>query len=501
MGATISGSEADYPIEKLKEIMNFKFRSKFRSIGTPSVILSLSVSLIAGLILLSTSSPASANVGETFGFGARIMSLGGAGVAGGTESYSAYHNPAALGIGMGPDKRLLFSYGLMSMTPNFLPINNVVTSNSFIADNQVGSPTMGDVNTASYRATLGQEVGLSYQILPEFYKLTVGIATFLPLNQLAYMDTGEAYQPEYVLYRSRTQRPQVDLGLGAELGNGISVGFGLHFAFSLTADAAVFINTKANSASSMKFASSVKPKVSPYLGFLYSPPESSSYSLGAVIRFPAASDATMALKSGAQVIGPVGAVDFNFTATSAIYYDPWTLELGGSWEHLGFARAYAQLDYQIWSQFQPPALLVKQGELTPPSTQITPGAVPILPYVNIVIPRIGEEISLNDVSTVRLGYAYRPSFLADVSSGAGNYLDPPKHMVSLGLGLNYKRFLVFETATRLDFNLSYHALVSQHITKTAGNEAGDLADKKIGSPGYDAGGNVLGGGVTLSLAF
>ncbi|MEO5968559.1 MAG: hypothetical protein ABIQ95_01425 [Bdellovibrionia bacterium] len=457
------------------------------------------VSAIACLALLSASSPASANIGETFGFGSRTMSLGGAGVAGGTESYSAYHNPAALGIGLGPNKRLLFSYGIVSMTPSFLPINNVVISNSFIADDQVGSPKSGNVDTANYRATLGQEIGVSYQILPETYKLTLGIATFLPLSQLAYMDTGETYRPEYVLYRARTQRPQVDLGLGADLGNGFNVGMGLHFAFSLTADATVFINTKTNSASSMKFGSSVKPKVSPYLGFLYSPPESTTYSIGAVIRFPAASDATMILKSGAQVLGSFGAVDFNFAATSAIYYDPWTLELGGTWEHLGFARAYAQVDYQIWNQFQPPALLVKQSDI--PSTPMSPGSVPALPYVNIVIPRIGEEITLNDITTVRLGYAYRPSFLADVSNGPGNYLDPPKHMMNLGLGLNYKHFLGFDTPTRLDFNLSYHALVTQHITKTAGNEVGDLTDKKIGSPGYDAGGNVLGGGVTLSLAF
>jgi hypothetical protein len=117
-----------------------------------------------------------------------------------------------------------------------------------------------------------------------------------------------------------------------------------------------------------------------------------------------------------------------------------------------------------------------------------------------VIPRVGEEISLSEVSTIRVGYAYRPSFLAEVPNGAGNYLDPPKHMVNLGLGLNYKHFMGFETAARLDFNLSYHALVTQTITKTSGDEAGNPSGTKIGSPGYDAGGKILGGGVTLSLA-
>lgn len=469
--------------------MNFKLRTFFSLFH-----------ISACLSLICLSSSVSANIGETFGFGSKTRSLGGAGVAGGTESYSAYHNPAALGVGT--DKRLQFSYGLVLMTPSFLPITNVVTSNSFVGDNAAATPTVKDVDTTSYRSTLGQEIGLSYQILPDTYKLTIGMATFLPLNQLAYVDTGEAYQPEYVLYRSRTQRPQVDLGIGAELGNGIHVGLGLNFAFSLTADAAVFISTKANSASSMKFASSVKPKVSPYLGFLYTPSESSSCSLGAVLRFPSASDATMTLKSAAQVMGPLAALDFNFAATSAIFYDPWTVELGGSWEHHSGARTYAQIDYQIWTLYQPPALLVQQGEVkNPPSTTINPGSVPALAYANTLIPRVGEEIKLNDVSTIRFGYAYRPSFLADISNGPGNYLDPAKHMLNVGLGLNYKHFLGYETATRLDFNLSYHALVTQQITKTLGNEAGDMTDQKIGSPGYDAGGKILGGGVTLSLAF
>jgi long-subunit fatty acid transport protein len=452
-------------------------------------------------IVFVNASVASANVGEVFGFGSRTMSLGGAGVSGGAESYSSYHNPAALSMDTYSDKRLQFNFGVVAMTPNFSPITNVVTSNSFVADNSLGSPTYGDVDTTSYRPTLGQEMGLSYRLFPEIYNLTIGIATFLPLNQVAYMDTGETYQPEYVLYRARTQRPQVSLGAGAHLGNGFHVGAGLNFAFSLTADAVVFINTKPNSASSMKFASSVKPNISPYLGFFYSPPEFSRVSLGAVIRLPSASDATMSLKSGAQVLGPLGGLDFNFVATSAIYYDPWAFELGGAWALNPGSKFYWQVDYQLWSLYQPPALLVAQGSVTkPPSTTIAPGSVPALSYTNILIPRVGEEISLSDDTTLRLGYAYRRSFLTDVSGGAGNYLDPSKHMLSMGLGIRYKHILGIEVDSRLDFNLSYHALVAQHVTKTAGNEKGELSDVKIGSPGYDVGGKIWGGGVTLSLA-
>ena len=114
---------------------------------------------------------------------------------------------------------------------------------------------------------------------------------------------------------------------------------------------------------------------------------------------------------------------------------------------------------------------------------------------------MGEEWNLNDVTTLRVGYAYRPSMLKNPPNESGNYVDPSKHMIHLGLGLNYKKFLHFEAPCQIDFHLAYHYLILQKITKSAGNEKGDSTDSKIGAPGYDAGGNILGGGVSLSLAF
>jgi len=118
-----------------------------------------------------------------------------------------------------------------------------------------------------------------------------------------------------------------------------------------------------------------------------------------------------------------------------------------------------------------------------------------------VVPRFGEEVLLSETATVRVGYAYRPSILKGVSNGEGNYLDPPKHMINLGLGLIYRHFMGFEVQNHVDFHFSYQYLELQHIVKTAGNETGNASDPKIGTPGYDAGGNLLGGGVSLSLAF
>ncbi len=447
-----------------------------------------------------------ANVGEFVGFGSRVAGLAGAGVAGNAGAFSAYHNPAELGVET--DQRLLFSWGFVFVQPTFRPITNVVTQNLFNSD----GVNQGNVDT-SYRSTLGQEIGISYRLIPDFYNFTFGLVTFLPLDAVAFMDTGEAYIPEYFMYRARTQRPQVEAAMGMDLGKGFHLGGGLHFGFSLTGNASAFINTQSGTASSMRFATSLKPKAAPYFGLLYASPEhSDSFGMGLVFRLPVASDNTMVLNSAARVFGDFAAVDFNFTALSTLFYDPMALELGGAWKHSSWGKAYAQVDYQVWSAFTPPAMLIQQPQTTnckdnsathPCNTvKISAGRIPQYRYYDVVVPRFGEEIALSDGAIFRMGYAYRSSiFGGEVSNGEGNYLDPAKHMFNLGLGLKFNHFLAFAIQNYLDFHFSYQYLVLQHIVKTPGNETGNMSDSKIGSPGYDAGGSLLGGGVSLSLAF
>lgn len=66
-----------------------------------------------------TSYQAQANVGEAFGFGSRVAGLAGIGTVGNAGAFSAYHNPAALGVPS--DKRLLFFLGNGLYATQFSP--------------------------------------------------------------------------------------------------------------------------------------------------------------------------------------------------------------------------------------------------------------------------------------------------------------------------------------------------------------------------------------------
>ena len=468
----------------------------------PKIAVVLFISVAISSMFLLQPRHVKANVGEAYGFGPRTAALGGATVAWGFDGYASYINPAGLGLKPSySDKRLTLSWGIVHMDPRFRPIDNIIVENTYTSDKQ----TSGNVDN-SYRSTSGQVLGLSYRLFPESFNFTFGMTYFMPLSQAAYLDTGEPFVPEYVLYRTRTQRPQLEMAIGADLGRGVHIGSGLHLSFALTSNAIVMLQSDTTKPSTMRFSSSLKPKASPYFGLLFLPAKDDSLSLGLVLRFPSAADNFMTLRSGARVFGSFDALDFNFLAASALFYDPLSVELGGSWQHAHNARLFWQLDYQAWGKFQAPALLIQDPSITDCADtscgmNISSGNNPKFDYKNIFVPRIGEEISIGKTA-FRLGYSYRPSFLKNLPTEAGNYLDPPKHMMGIGAGFEFSRFLSFYVPCKLDLNLSYHHLVSQHVDKTDGDEKNTgVGNQKIGAPGYDTGGKIIGGGVSLTLVF
>ena len=301
----------------------------------------------------------------------------------------------------------------------------------------------------------------------------------------------------------------MELGVGFRVLPGLRFGVGLHTAFGLQGNANVFMNLKANSVSTMTFDASLKTMFSGYFGLLWSPGAEEGVgqhplNFGLVYRAAAVSSLSLPMTATASLLEGNLSPDFIFSAASALYYDPATLESGMSFK-VADHRWVAQVDYQLWSGFKPSALsLTQSSQAVGPNREIMPiqpGIVPSYQYVNTVVPRVGWEWALSSSHTLRLGYSYRPSILRVVSNGVGNDLDPPKHSISAGWGLHFDSFLGFPVPSRVDVALNYQQLTAQTIVKTPGDETGDLTKRKIGAPGYNAGGRIFGGAVSLALAF
>jgi len=454
------------------------------------------------LIFLIVQPNTHASIGDTYGFSSLNSALGLSTVAGDPSSFSAYKNPATLSLMK--DKKLLLGFGLVAAKPSFKEINNVVIENEFTSDKL----RTGSVNT-SYRATFGQTLSALLQLSPSFYNLNIGIVAYLPFNSFAYMDTGETYIPEYILYRSSTQKPEVHIGIGFNPFENIYLGLGLQVAFSVTSEAHVFLQTDESKPSTMRFIASQKLQANPYFGFLYN---NNSWSIGGTVRLASRSLNDMTLYSGARAFGDFAALDFNFNAQSTLYYDPFSIEMGTAYSWTTHSKSYLQLDFQQWNNYQPPSLNIKNPETgqcedesgttgCSQGVNITASINPDYDLKNIFIPRIGHEIKY-PWATLRVGYSYKPSIFKSLPTESGNFLDPAKHSVSFGTGHTFKTLFGVQVPWQLNWHLSYHLLSSENITKSQGDENGSGSeDLKIGAPGYDTGGYVYSGGVTLSMAF
>ncbi len=460
-------------------------------------------------LALASACPARADIGG-FGFGSRTAGLAGAGAAWGFDAYSAYSNPAGLTEAAG--KKLRLSYGWIFMDPKFTPIEGVTIENKFTSDQERTGNVVDD-----YRSVLGQTIGAAALIAPDWYHLSAGLTIFTPFDPLGAIDTGEAYIPEYVLYRSRTQRPLLEAGLAAKLTPRLSLGLGLHIGYAITANGTAFLQTKTGTTSSMRVSASLKPKTSPNLAWLLvsetPQEEAGAWSFGQVLRTTHDAKATLNFNSSARAFGELAALDIRFGANSALFYDPLALETGFSWKHSPHGRLYLQADFQNWGSFQRPALAITDPTQTCEGEDdddtkcennndpliVNPSILPGLSLRNIVTPRIAEEISFES-STLRVGYSYRPSMFRGLPSESGNYLDPSRHSVSAGWGRRFSKFLGWNTPAQLDVHGSYQHLVTAKVTKTAGDESGtNAAGNKIGAPGYAIGGRLWGGGATLTL--
>lgn len=467
------------------------------------------------LVTLSMVTQAQANVAETLGFGARASGLGGASLADGSEAYTSYANPA--GLATLDSKSMYVSYGVVFVQPAFTAIKGVQTQNYYVADQN----TVSDVDN-TYEPTLGQLIGVKLHPFADhaFWNASGGIAAFVPIQHFAYMNTGEAFVPEYVLFRSRTQRPQIEAGFALSPFDGFSFGAGLHLGFSLNSKAVIFLQNNTQLPSSMRFESRITPLLSPYFGIQFnesgvSDVRERKWSAGAVVRLPQSSANNMELVSTAAALGSSTAITIRAQADSILFYDPLAVELGGSFKILPAVRLNGQIDYQNWEPAKFPAINISQvqgahGE--DPASRVT---VPISPTANpvqrthaIFVPRVGVEVDATSALQLRAGYFYRSSIFNTPSTGAGNLIDPSRHGITAGAGVKGEQLLGKDIPWHVDVALTFQPIVPQTVVKTAGDELGrevvsrggsDIATGKIGSPGYGIGGCLWGGAVSVSI--
>lgn len=366
---------------------------------------------------------------------------------------------------------IVIEFGFEYLHPVFESINNVVIRNSQT------SSTAGTVNggvSQIYPDVFAQTIKAEV-LLDEKKNAKLKLQTFLPLNSLAQMDTGNTYLPEYVLYRTEKQRPRVSLLGEMDVSEKFRIGLGLDLGFGVTSEATVFLQSGAGKYSNQRISASVKPRVIPMGSFAYE-------GFNLLVKGENKVSFSLNASAGASVFPPLNAsFDISYSTNSALFFDPWTFDLSKKIELSNSAKLGMGVSYQLWTGYEPRAAVISNVSGT-----FSNGLSPSFKTANIFVPRVSFEKSFGQ-ERWELGYEYKDSIFKETPGNNGNYLDPPRHSFNFGA--------VFPVSTGWEFgaNLQVSRLAPQNVVKKELTE--------IGAPGYLAAGWLYGGNLSITIPF
>ena len=381
-------------------------------------------------------------------------------------------------------KNLSLELGLEYSRSDLPTLHNIVVENTSTSTAVTG-PVMGDVK-AAYPDAFAQTLKLQ-AILSRESRFTVAAKTYLPLNGLSQMDTGNVYQPEVVLYRAESQRPRILFTAGRDINSDWRVGLGVDVGFSVSAQANVFLQSGPGTVSDQRISAKVKPNVVPQASLAFR-----QYQLTA--RSENRADLELTTNAGARIFSDVGAgIDFSYQAQSALYYQPWQLEFNAQNELLPWLILKYGISYELWSGYKSRAAVIKSNiPINCPkgssncSPQFSSGLAPAFKARNIWVPEVGVKFAIGE-NSVEVDYQFKDSIFKDLPTGQGNYLDPPRHDLRLGF--------TYPTASGLEWKIhaTLSRLTAQNVVKSDPNA--------IGGPGYQMDGWLYGGGLSVAIPF
>lgn len=422
--------------------------------------------------------PTRAGLAERYGSSATTMALSAQANSNISDPANNYYAPSLMGY----TEETNFSFNQSSLLFNFKDINNVVILNE--SNSELSTPRSGS-SDVDYPTAYIFSAHMSTSIIKAL-NLKLTFSFYAPVDKLIHTNTGDAFEPNYVFYNRRHERTQMEFNLVHSRGA---------YSFSLGS----FIGQQAAGESKLITRETADPdfpytsgqaefNVKPSAALIASISRKHSRGLN-FITIRQEMKSNMQIDSFVQnPIGGASGFAFEFDMKSLMYYDPFTVILGHHF-YLDQFKIIASLQYERWSQFKSPKL-----ELKKKSGASFNGSKDLesLNPEDTFTPKLGLEY-IGRKNTYQFAYSYQPTPLNNNLNLAGNTLDLDKHILSLGLitPLSFAGF-------NFNFNVAAqaHLLKTQDISKTSGNELG-AAGSKIGSPGYEAGGQIY----ALSIGF
>jgi long-chain fatty acid transport protein len=401
----------------------------------------------AALLVTLAAAAAHASPMEAFGLGPRNQAMGSAATALATDYSAGFYNPAGSAFAQDVAFGVGYQHGFTRLRLGG-------------ADNDAqdsGGTTFGLV--------------IPHEIHPPMHlRFSFSLDLLLPDREILRVRILPASRPHFFMYDNRVNRIATDVAVAIGV-PGLAVGAGA----SILADTAgrgvefeISTDLAATQDASARLGQSFPVRAAPIAGIMYMPWD--WITLGLSYRGPIKADVSVATVS--KIVAPYidnGAAVIGVTNTT--YYSPPRISLGLAFDRVRDLTLAADLTVSLWSRQPDPAadiqVLLDLQKLNP---SLVRGTTASAPFADTVTNRIGAEYRFHPSPAIalaaRAGYVYEPTPVP-AQTGATNYMDSDKHVVTAGVGLTVDGDgEVVKRPVSLDAFTQVHLLERRLVTKS-----------------------------------
>lgn len=365
------------------------------------------LSILTALFTLSSVTPAWSGMVDTYGIGARAISMGGAVSAAPSPAFAPYYNPAGLSLVEAPT----MAAGILTTTPD-IQINDYSVAES------------PEVDFADTTGTLiVPHAGFA---MPINDKVSVGIALYAPWGMHVTWDDDPAKNPgAHNNYEAYYQRISITPALSYKVNEKFSVGAGVSLGRSETG--ANFINTQIGAPFEAELTDDFN--ISGNIGTLYQATD--RLSMGLTYRSRTQAD----FKGDLKVAG-------NKVADVTLDYDHPEQVQGGVAYRFGAEKNLLVEADAVWTRWSINETQAQYVTYTAgPTVGETHPMIIQRNWKDTTKYSLGMEWTVNPTVTLRGGYTWDPTPVPDESLDL-IWPDGDKHTVALGAGFTFGAFTI-----------------------------------------------------------
>ena len=406
---------------------------------------------VSAWAVLLGASLAHATIYDTYGFGPRAASMGGAMTAEAKDYTATFYNPALL------VERKDVNFGL-SFQWNKL-------------DGQVARKDNGrelDCTYCSPPDSVGYTLGLLFPLGGKVKnRVALGVALYVPSGKLVRVLAPERSAPFWYHYQSHPERVTIHAGLGIKIFDWWTIGLGVEALADIVGSGAkVSVDLFNKTVKASQIDAHLATRLAPMFGLQIKPKD--------WLRFGVTYRSEMALKYEIPAsVDLEGIGVLAFIIQGYTHYTPHIVAVGAAWDITDDFTVSIDGEYQRWSAAPSPyvdlsidlsgdtlAALGLDKALDITSSVQKPG------FVDTFNARIGFEYRISKRVAGRLGGFYRPTPVPKQDAPGTNILDGNTLGIAAGLGFNFDDPLeIFQAPVNIDLATQAQFLLPRESNK------------------------------------